>query len=182
MEFKEKELEDWLYEEPDALGLDGLGWIGRQVTVESGIIDLIGIIEADCPYIKDTVVIVELKAVPLTGDAILQVCRYAIDVRMVFGGLCHIKKIVISVGDIPDKLQMSADECQVELRSVRPHFTISGCWDWRHEFIEKRRKTAHLVFKQAYEDMLIRRQMQACYRYILSEKESVRNDKSTTKR
>lgn len=76
----EKDIEDWLYENPDALyGTFGVGaienWIGRQYQLPSGIADLVGVRQ------DRMLVVIEVKNVPINKAAVLQVCRYAEDLK-----------------------------------------------------------------------------------------------------
>lgn len=78
----EKDIEDWLYANPSSIPTDPCGdrrrivrWIGRQYHLPSGVADLIGRTE------NDDVVVIEVKRVPLTKLAILQVARYASDIE-----------------------------------------------------------------------------------------------------
>lgn len=54
-------------------------WLGRQYSLPSGITDLIGISESNL------LVVVEVKNVPINKAAVLQVCRYAIDLSDIVG-------------------------------------------------------------------------------------------------
>lgn len=75
LNFTERDIEDWIYDNPDALKLGIVGWIGRQYSLPSGIADLIG-------YRADLMVIViEVKNVPINKAALAQVSRYAYDVQ-----------------------------------------------------------------------------------------------------
>lgn len=86
--FLEKDIEEWLYENPDKL-TDGdsclywdtenpmAKWIGRQYQLPSGIADLIGVRE------NGLLVVVEVKNVPINKAAVLQVCRYADDLKYI---------------------------------------------------------------------------------------------------
>lgn len=76
----EKDIEDWLFENPGALPRPFnenliVRWIGRQYTLPSGIADLIGLRE------NNRVVVVEVKNVPINKAAVLQVCRYQDDLK-----------------------------------------------------------------------------------------------------
>lgn len=75
----EKDIEDWLFENPQELPHwdDNLitQWIGRQYSLPSGIADLIGLRK------DNRVVVVEVKNVPINKAAILQVCRYQNDIK-----------------------------------------------------------------------------------------------------
>jgi len=78
----EKDIEDWLYANPESvpssyLGGDITKWIGRQYTMPSGIADLIGVRE------NGMVVVVEVKNVPINKAAVLQVCRYQYDLKCI---------------------------------------------------------------------------------------------------
>lgn len=77
----ERDIEDWLWENPEVIG--GYSpitqWIGRQYKLPSGIADLIGIDS------RDVVVVVEVKNVEINKAAILQVCRYAFDIKLIAG-------------------------------------------------------------------------------------------------
>lgn len=76
----EKDIEDWLYENPGAIRAKYDGgpitkWIGRQYQLPSGVADLIGIRESNM------LIVVEVKNVPINKAAILQVCRYQDDLK-----------------------------------------------------------------------------------------------------
>lgn len=80
----EKDIEDWLYENPDALyGSYDIApienWIGRQYQLPSGVADLIGM-RSD-----RMLVVIEVKNVPINKAAVLQVCRYAEDLKHIVG-------------------------------------------------------------------------------------------------
>lgn len=73
----ERDIEDYLYRNPDVVGVNGWWierWVKRQYAVPSGIIDLIGL-----TYGGDYVV-VEVKNVAIDSSALAQVSRYAFDV------------------------------------------------------------------------------------------------------
>lgn len=78
----EKDIEDWLYENPEVLSdryddYPIVRWIGRQYQLPSGIADLIGIRE------DRRVVVVEIKNVAINKSAVLQVCRYTDDMKYI---------------------------------------------------------------------------------------------------
>lgn len=98
----EKDIEDWLWENPGAVTVrDYAGpvrifkWIGRQVTVPSGIIDLLGITE------HWQIAVVEVKNVELRAEALTQVKRYAFDVEHIIR-LANLS--IESVYETPDVL------------------------------------------------------------------------------
>lgn len=78
----ERDIEDWLYENPEALphweeDNPIARWIGRQYVLPSGVADLVGLRE------NSKVVVVEVKNVPVNKAAVLQVCRYQNDLKHV---------------------------------------------------------------------------------------------------
>jgi hypothetical protein len=81
----EKDIENWLFENPHELGVGYMGeymverWIARQYPLPSGIADLVGISG------HGLVVVVEVKNVPISKAAVLQVCRYANDLDDISG-------------------------------------------------------------------------------------------------
>lgn len=130
--WNERELEDWLYKNPSAIGISQ--WIGRQIDLPSGRLDLIGINSSGC------VVVVELKAVPIDSSAILQCCRYAKDIAHIWGS--EPDKVVIGVGQPPSVIQHEADSVDVELISVGFEFSFEGPWRFTEQaeqgFADKR--------------------------------------------
>lgn len=81
----ERDIEDWLYENPTILNVTWrknpiVRWIGRQYTLPSGIADLIGVCE------NGMLVVVEVKNVAINKAAVLQVCRYADDLKYIVSG------------------------------------------------------------------------------------------------
>jgi hypothetical protein len=123
----EKDIEDWLYENPDKLRF-GWGishnvkeWVGRQVKVPSGIIDLLGIFTSSN---RTGFVIVEIKNTEFTQSSILQVCRYASDIQNIaldysietndrfFDDVC---KVVVAKGKPSNQLMFEANSVNVQL-------------------------------------------------------------------
>lgn len=79
LNLSERDIEDWIYDNPGALNLRIAGWIGRQYKLPSGIADLIG-------YRDDhVVVVIEVKNVPINKAALTQVARYTYDVQDIVG-------------------------------------------------------------------------------------------------
>lgn len=88
MNLCEKDIEDWLYENPEAVSYISMipagsskcktitKWIGRQFEVPSGIIDLLGIND------HGEIVVVEVKLGAIDGKAIAQCARYALDISI----------------------------------------------------------------------------------------------------
>jgi len=76
----EADIEQWLWENPGAVQIDIWGsqdcvdvWIGRQVAVPSGVIDLLG------RTADGTIVVVEVKNTQIQSGALTQVRRYTFD-------------------------------------------------------------------------------------------------------
>ena len=140
----ESDLEDYLFNHPEAIntlsGRKVTGWLARQFRVPSGIIDLLGYVDyaGDKPWI----VVVELKSVPMTANAITQVCRYARDVYKIlrerdadyyadFDERYVIIRAVIAPGDsVPTELIYEANALEVSLYTFEPKFDlkIEGPW------------------------------------------------------
>ena len=83
MNLVEKDIEDYLWGNPHVVSFYNSSlektygverWIGRQVEVASGIIDLFGVFSNGNP------VIVEIKNVPIDGRAVAQIIRYEHDI------------------------------------------------------------------------------------------------------
>lgn len=78
--WSERELEDWLWEHPQALGIGGLRWIGRQVQLPSQqVVDLLGVVESDT---HKQLIVVELKATTADGEALTQLLSYIFVLKM----------------------------------------------------------------------------------------------------
>lgn len=78
----EKDIEDWLYAHPGVVSRryenDAIDkWIGRQYNLPSGVADLIGVRGSG------RLVVIEVKNVAINKAAILQVCRYADDLKYI---------------------------------------------------------------------------------------------------
>lgn len=130
MNLSERDIEDWLFENPEMCRYGDYWcidrWFGRQYRLPSGIADLVGVTSQGC------VAVVEVKNVPADGKAIAQVCRYAYDLKNVMGYRwdyeCRdangpvIQKIVVapSISDVntyfeADALQVTLLEFKVSL-------------------------------------------------------------------
>lgn len=73
MRYNEQDIEDWLWENPQAVPFVDR-WVARQFVIPSGRIDLLGVAKYD-----KHPVIVEVKRDAITDKALAQVCRYAAD-------------------------------------------------------------------------------------------------------
>jgi len=136
----EKDIEDWLYENPTKLDL-GFNrsikkWIGRQVQVPSGRIDLLGIYEFSG---HTALVVVEIKNVEFSQSAILQVCRYAFDLESISSDYSYrtenrisdqVIKIVIARGTPSNQLLQEAESVNVRLMSFDVSFELSISGEW----------------------------------------------------
>lgn len=138
LNLSEKDIENWLWDNPNELTIGTFhnvtGWIGRQIKVPSGIIDLLGY------YINDEIawpVVVEIKNTQFTQSSILQVCRYAYDIENVIDysknfenkmNWSHVSKIVVALGNPGRQLLYEAESVQVVLHSfnIDCTFSISG--------------------------------------------------------
>lgn len=115
----ERDIEDWLYENPQIIynrvypsGFLIDRWLGRQYRLPSGIADLIGV------TIDLRPVVIEVKNVPINKAAVLQVCRYALDIRSIFkyqNVFSELEPIRILIGpSIDDQTEHEAFACDVE--------------------------------------------------------------------
>lgn len=131
----ESEVEDFIYDNcDDALPFNyDFQWLGRQVSVASGIIDLLGVEYGHPPHAPFSFYnffVIELKAVPLTSKHIAQVCRYGADVESVFPwelhGMCCTRKVLIGPSGITDQLIYEADAMDVELYTFTSGMEFHG--------------------------------------------------------
>lgn len=150
----EKDIEDWLWKNPDKLtfGPDRKykvdRWIGRQIIVPSGIIDLLGI----CKFSGWTIfVLVEIKNVDFSQSAILQICRYAADIREIAEDLSYndnikfnenIIKIIVGKGQPNSQLLFEANAVDVQLINfyVNYEISISDQWVFSDDEIDRQKK------------------------------------------
>jgi hypothetical protein len=146
----ERDLEDVLYMHCEKVlvtenDLQVEQWLTRQLTVPSGRIDLLGIVRKENePDGELQLVIVELKNRPAKSEDILQVTRYAEDIRGVFIGLKMLKglqkfpkvhRLLIAPGYISDQILFEANSVDVEIRSFSSvgGFKIDGLWEWTED-------------------------------------------------
>lgn len=92
----EKDVEDWLWANPNALAIHEydpvIEWTHRQFSLPSGIADLVGMTE------HGSVAVVEVKNTPIGPDALAQVARYASDIEW----MCYLASIQANApGKIP---------------------------------------------------------------------------------
>jgi hypothetical protein len=163
----EKDIEDWLYENPTKVDL-GFGrsikkWIGRQVQVPSGRIDLLGILEYSGHI---AFVVTEVKNTEFTQSAILQVSRYAADIESVANDYScrtdnrisdHVMKLVIARGSPSDQLLQEAESINVWLTSFNVNFdlSISGRWRFKSDvYSEQKNKLDKLSETKMFTQLL----------------------------
>lgn len=154
MEFSERDLEDWFFKNPNMFAettdcaCGDFYWVGRQIQVPSGIIDLLGI--CGCRSHYPTVYVVELKAEKLRSSAIGQVVRYSHDIGQAMevaaeDGIYLLSKWCIGVGRIDDAVQYEANAVGVSLITVEPTFAVRGPWGWTEtRESEDEKQTTHL--------------------------------------
>lgn len=151
-------MEDWIFENPNSVTICGgirkvEGWIGRQIKVPSGIIDLLGYCRSETLLWP---VVIELKNTEFTQASILQVCRYSYDITKICdeymnmelirtGDRDNIKiwsnpvKIVIAKGQPSSQIQFEADSVDVLLKNFEVAYTgkVSGSYYFNEEYQEK---------------------------------------------
>lgn len=118
----ERKFEDWLWNNPDKIGLHSCEylrvekWIARQLTVRSGVIDLLGLVGTG-------LVVVEVKNGPFDARALCQVARYAYDIREIKAFMFDylpfldddINMVVAGYGNISKKTILEAKALNVHL-------------------------------------------------------------------
>lgn len=142
----EKDIEDWLYENPGALYAPRennaiVEWIGRQYSLPSGIADLIGVRE------DGMLVVVEVKNVPINKAAVLQVCRYTEDLRHIItqrmdypfvslSGEPHIDMILVGPS-VDSQTMTEADAVNARIFCFLASVEIDiGCQVWSREYTD----------------------------------------------
>lgn len=135
MTYSEKELENWLWEDPSAYNASStFCWIGRQVVVASGIIDLVGMERwsvGDGP-LNYRLHVVEVKVAKHSSRFVAQVCRYAADLKwsLLSGVKFSTKKVVIGRGPYDASVQFAADAMGVHLFCCDDDMHVSGPYHW----------------------------------------------------
>ena len=146
----EKDIEDWLYENPEKLRF-GWGishnvkeWIGRQIIVPSGIIDLLGIFTS---HNRTGFVVVEIKNTEFTQSSILQVCRYASDIQCIALDYSvetndrffdDVYKVVVAKGEPSNQLMFEANSVNVQLLNFYVNYEM--VFDEGYEFTSEFKK------------------------------------------
>lgn len=152
----EKDIEDYLWENPQCITIGSSFhipyWLGRQVKVPSGIIDLLGLAYCDERDIQQLVV-VELKKDKITPCALTQVCRYTVDIekamykvwgretenKVPMGSWSYINKVVITPFDVSDQIIFEANALDVRVQTLYINISMSSHshWQWKSEHMER---------------------------------------------
>lgn len=142
----EKDIEDWLWENPHELEIDH--WLARQLDVPSGRIDLLGSKSYDGKEYFP--VIVEVKNVQVDSSALTQVCRYTYDIKqsLIYRDKrlseedIYVEKLVIGKGNLDNRVMFEANALDVEVRVFQTLFAldISGSYSWNAETEHEHRK------------------------------------------
>lgn len=150
--YDEKDIEDWLFNNPDQIYLLGHKvekWIARQYKVPSGVIDLLGYM--GCAGNNPIFAVVEVKNVSVDSSALAQVSRYEGDIRRAIGDLPskigewyqpNIYKIIIAPGDVDNKVMFEADAMNVMILpfDVSLAISVGGYIRWTKEFSDELKK------------------------------------------
>lgn len=142
----EKDIEDFLWENPNAIRGNGYvveRWLKRQYEVPSGIIDLLGVTSSK------NLVVVEVKNVAINASALTQVSRYAFDILQIARGAAEyiigdievrpwIYRIVVGKS-MDDKIMLEAESIGVELLSFDVKLGIDiDSYSWSEHYEESR--------------------------------------------
>jgi len=131
----EKDIEDYLHSNPAALSLSNdamFRWFGRQVTVPSGIIDLLG------HTARGQLAVVEVKNVEIDAAALTQVCRYAFDVDAMIPYAVDVLRVVVGP-HASDRIFREAEALGVEIVVFTVTLTASfSTLHWTDDFITRR--------------------------------------------
>lgn len=106
--WSERELEDWLWEHPEELyPFSGFHWIGRQVTLAEGRLDLLGMMETEAGR---AFYVVELKAGRADGRALTQLQNY-------------MSALSMQLVSLPERAKCALADSPVYGMLVAPEFT-----------------------------------------------------------
>ncbi len=151
----ERDMEDYLYNNPRIVNLPGLGsvkeWIGRQITVASGVIDLVGIFE------DGRVIVVELKNRDIVSQDLCQVTRYASDIDQILSNCDSLYRaitvIIFKGEEIPNSVLMESTALCISLMSFKVMLTgfVSGPWHFTKEAFDEFRNKNDKTYKEFFE-------------------------------
>jgi hypothetical protein len=134
----EKDIEDWLYQNPGVIKVNGAGhvtkWLGRQYELPSGIADLVGVME------NHSLAVIEVKNVPINKAAVLQVIRYGHDLSAIathaIDGATGVLCILIGPS-IDDQTFTEASACYVEVITFAPKLTLGfRNLEWSEDYLK----------------------------------------------
>lgn len=144
----EKDVEQWLWENPTLIRFGRneavIKWLYRQLSIPSGVADLVGVTESN------DLVVVEVKNTEIKPDALLQVARYAFDLRVIAVRSVesqelwnypppHVYKIVIGRSiDFKTARDAEATGIFVITFGVQLSLFLSEDLKWRSQFVEQR--------------------------------------------
>ena len=167
MIYSETDIEEYLWDHPDALSPYVDRWYARQLRVPSGRIDLIGVTHAKRP------VVVEVKKEAITADALAQVCRYSQDIDEAVGYLWdkysllgdfeptrpRVLRVVVGRALTDSHLLRAAEGMRVAIFTFEPSLYLNiGQQRWTPEFANERHSavrelSAHELFTGALEEI-----------------------------
>ena len=146
----EKDIEDWLWANPEAISIgSGLNvdyWMHRQLRLPSGILDLLGACHTDD---HAYMVVVEVKNTPIKPDALTQVTRYAHDLGFMIRNNPNweyehelenwsIARVVVGQ-ECDDRTFAEAAAMGIEVLQFKVNLSLSfSGWSWKDEYTAKR--------------------------------------------
>lgn len=135
----ENDIENHLFANPELVNTEFVRvtrWLKRQYHVPSGVIDLLGVTDGD------GIAVVEIKSVEITGDAVLQVKRYAFDIDEVLRaeGVRTLCCMPILIGpSIRDQVLLDCEACGVVVLLYQPRVSLAiRRKDWSDDFLSSR--------------------------------------------
>lgn len=138
----EAHVEEWLYRNP-AMFEKGAGdffrdfeWVGRQLRIPAGIIDLLGCYTN--PLGHNGLLVVEVKRGRIEESAITQVCRYAESLDEVIGASLYstaIERMVVGT-EIGNKEFATAMALRVSAMTFEIRLSLENLWNvgWTKEY------------------------------------------------
>ncbi len=149
----EKDIEDWLWENPDEIAAIiyatvDFQWVARQYRLPSGILDLLGIATVNYgPRVQRIPVLVEVKNQTITSSALAQVCRYAHDLQAIIyqdyydieaempDDPPYITKVVIGPEPVDSQTLHEANALQVYIHtfSINLNLELNGRTRWTRD-------------------------------------------------
>lgn len=191
----EEDIEEYLYRNPGAVPGSWVSghrvdrWLARQFRVPSGIIDLLGM----CAGYRETLVVVEVKNVDITPDALTQVCRYAADITSighhaldgrVNGNSWNVHKVVVGP-NIDNQVFVEASAVGVQFVKFDVRLSLgTRAIGWNDDYVdgveEKYKKlSGNEVFSPFIEAAVLRSEAEGAdiddYDPVLEFEEAIRN-------